>query len=354
MVLQLCAALAGIVAQASPSPAPSDWTQRQFTIPVAVVGYFPTAGDRIDISVTGDWGAPYEETRAKCRRMTQETIQALQEGSRFRGYKNAAAKPALLYKVAAEFEFREPLPTRPLKPGEGAPMTDYNAIMRRIGVRDLLARGVKEVWVWGYHGGKVGLWESNMASPTGDISNSNRDGADLPVLDRTYTVYHYNYQRGTGEAVEDHTHQLEALLNSVDGRDSAPRDKWPELLFWGKFVGSDISHKIVTQPARCGWTHYAPNSQGDYDWANKRRLETDIEDWRPDAPGKTQLMNSDRWGGDGLKWKVYWMQAIPGLGSGLTYRGAPLTNWWAFVADWDRCIRTKTKLAAASPAAGRK
>jgi len=338
--------LAAIAMLTSVSPA-RDWTQRPFTIPIAVVSYFPVDGNNIDIKATGDWGRPYAETKAKCERMTRETIEALQEGSRFRGYKNPSAKPALLYKVVASFEFRKPLPTCPLRPGEGAPMTDYNAIMREIGIRDLVeGKGVKQVWIWGYHGGKVGLWESNMASPTGDVSNSNRDGADLPVLSKTYTVFHYNYQRGTGEAVEDHTHQLEHLLNYVDGRDRTPPEKWPSLLFWGRFVGSDASHKIVTKPARCGWTHYAPNSEGDYDWANKRYVGTDIEDWRPDAPGKTQMLNCDRWGGDGLKWKVYWMQAIPGLNNGLSYQGKPLRNWWAFVADWDRCMREKTKLTA--------
>lgn len=330
---------------ASAMPARADWTQRQFTVPVAVVSYFPVDGENIDIRVTGDWGRPYAETRAKCERMTRETIEALQEGSRFRGYKNPAAKPALIYKVAATFEFKKPLPTCPLQAGEGAPMTDYNAIMREIDIQDLVERkGVKQIWIWGYHGGKVGLWESNMASPSGDVSNSSRNPSDLPILGRTYTVFHYNYQRGTGEAVEDHTHQLEALLNYVDGRDRTPPEQWPDLLFWGKFVGSDRSHKIVSTPARCGWTHYAPNSDGDYDWANKRYVETDIEDWRPDAPGETQRLNCDRWGGDGLKWKIYWMRAIPGLRNGLTYRGKPLTNWWAFVGDWDRCMREKTAL----------
>ena len=143
-----------------------------------------------------------------------------------------------------------------------------------------------------------------MAGPFGDISNSNRDPKDLPVLSKTYTVYHYNYQRGTSEAVEDHIHQIEAVLNFVDGRDRTPPEQWPSLLFWGKFVGSDRTHKIV-HPG-CGWAHYPPNGEQDYDWANKRFVETDIEDWKPDGSGKKQRINCDRWGGDSLKWFVYW------------------------------------------------
>ena len=106
-------------------------------------------------------------------------------------------------------------------------MTDYNKIMQRVGIKQWVEeKGVKEVWLWGYHGGVVGLWESNMAGPFGDISNSNRDPNDLPVLKKTYTVYHYNYQRGASEAVEDHMHQIEAVLNYVDGRDRTPPDQW--------------------------------------------------------------------------------------------------------------------------------
>lgn len=315
------------------------------TIPVVVVSYFPIDGDRIDIKATGDWGDTYAATKAKCENLTVELAQKLEEGSRFRGYKNPSAQPSLRYKVLQSYEFKKPLPTRPLKPGQGAPMTDYNAIMQAVDAKTWVEKkGVKQFWIWGYHGGKVGLWESNMASPFGDVSNSDRSTDDLPVFAKTYTVYHYNYQRGIGEAIEDHMHQLEALLNHVDGRDTAKPEDWPKLLFWGKFVGSDVSHKIATKPARCGWTHYAPNSESDYDWRNPREVESDIEDWQPDKPGKTQMISAAKWDFDPVKWRVYWLQAIPGGKHGLTYQGKPLRDWWMFVYDWDRAKRESWKL----------
>jgi hypothetical protein len=311
-------------------------------IKVLVVKYFPVKGDRIDQSVTGDWGEPLEETRQKTTLQTEQIAHALQEGSRYHGYKNEAAKPSLVYKVVETIECLEPLPTVP-KSGPGAPMTDYNKIMRRVGIKKWVeAKGVKEVWLWGYHGGVVGLWESNMSGPFGDISNSNRDPNDLPVLSKTYTVYHYNYQRGTSEAIEDHIHQIEAVLNFVDGRDRTPPEQWPSLLFWGKFVGSDQTNKII-HPG-CGWAHYPPNAEQDYDWANKRYVETDIEDWKPDGTGKKQRMNCDRWGGNSLKWFVYWMQNIPGAGNGLSYKGKPLNNWWVFMGDFDSAMKRKMTL----------
>ena len=313
------------------------------TIRVFVVSYFPVNGDQIDLRVTKDVGGSYSDLKDKTERLTKEASALLEEGSRFRGYKNKNANPALRYEVVGSVEFKEAIPVHP-KIGDNPPMPDYNAIMNRIRAKKLVEQeGVQEIWLWGYHGPN-GLWESNMSSPTGDVSNSDRDEKDLPVYKKTYTVYHYNYGRGVGEMLENHMHQLEHLLNYADGRDFTPPEKWNELLFWGKFVGSDASHKIVTNPARCGWTHYAPNSENDYDWANPRYVETDIEDWKPDGIGKTQRMNADRWNRDPVKWRVYWLQAIPGLDNGLQYKGKRLRNWWSFVSSWDAARKEKWSL----------
>lgn len=311
-------------------------------IPVLVLKYLPVKGDRIDVSVTGDWGETLAATREKTDRLTREVAAALTEGSRYHAYKNPDAKPSLRYVIVDTKEFLAPLPTWP-KPGHKEPMTDYNRIMADINIQDWVERrGVKEVWIWGYHGGVIGLWESNMAGPWGDISNSDRDPKDLPVLKSTYTVYHYNYQRGASEAVEDHMHQFEAVLNHVDGRDRTPPDRMGDLLFWGRFVGSDRTHHIV-RPG-CGWSHYPPNAEKDYDWANKRTVMSDMEDWRPDGSGEKRPINSDRWGGNSLRWFTFWMQSLPGTDSGLSYQGRPLENWWLFIADFDRAMRDGLKL----------
>lgn len=312
-------------------------------VPVVVVKYFPVKGDLIDRAVTGDWGATLKETQDKCEKLTVQVAEALREGSRYHAYKDPNSKPSLVYRIVRAYEFQEPLPTVP-RPGQKTPNTDYNKVIERIGIREWVEqKGVKEVWLWGYHGGVVNLWESNMAGPWGDISNSDHDPNDLPVLKKTYTVYHYNYQRGASEAVEDHMHQIEAVLNYIDGRDRTPEDKWPELLFWGKFVGSDRSHKIV-RPG-CGWAHYPPNAKGDYDWANKQFVKTDFEDWRPDGTGAKKRMNCERWQGSSIKWFAFWMQSLPGAGSGLTYNGKALTNWWVFLGDFDGAMASGLKLS---------
>jgi hypothetical protein len=298
----------------------------QFLIPVLVVSYFPVKNDRIDRAITGDVETSLGRIRDHVERTSQQVIEALEQGSIYHGYKNPAAKPSLRYQIVESLEFLEPLPAWS-KPGHRVPMTDYNEIMHRIDIRGWVEqRGIKEVWLWGYHGGVIDIWESNMAGPYGDISNSDRDPDDLPVLDRTYTVYHYNYQRGPSEAVEDHMHQIEAVLRQIDPH-----------LFWDKFVGRPGE-------GRCGWAHYPPNGERDYDWANPTTVWTDIEDWRPDGSGEKKRLNCRRWNSDSLTWFIYWMQNLPGANNGLSYRGRRLTNWWRFIGDFDGAMERGLRL----------
>ena len=301
----------------SPEIEPSGPVEADYIIPTLLISYFPVKRGRIERAVTGDIDAPLDHIRTHVQGATRRVIQALEEGSRYHGYQDPRAKPSLRYQIVEAVEFLEPLPAYH-KPGHRVPMTDYKAIMERVGIQTWVeARGVKEVWLWGYHGGVIDLWESNMAGPYGDISNSDRDPDDLPVLSQTYTVYHYNYGRGPSEAVEDHMHQIEAVLKHIDRE-----------LFWDKFVGRPGE-------GRCGWSHYPPNGVRDYDWANPDYIWTDIEDWRPDGGGQKQRLNCSRWQGDSLTWFIYWLQNLPGANNGLTYRGRPLTNWWTFMGDFD-------------------
>lgn len=310
------------------STPPRHYPDDVFVIPTLVISYFPVKNGRIDRAITGDVSAPLADIRRHTLNTTQRVIQALETGSAYHGYKDRTAQPCLEYQIVDTLEFLEPLPTWP-KPGHRVPMTDYNAIMERVNIREWVEeRGVKEVWLWGYHGGVIDLWESNMAGPYGDISNSDRDPHDLPVLNKTYTVYHYNYGRGPSEAVEDHMHQIEAVLRHLDPH-----------LFWDKFVGKPGE-------GRCGWAHYPPNGERDYDWANINYVWTDIEDWTPEGIGPKQRLNCNRWNGDSLTWFVYWMQNLPGANNGLTYRGRPLTNWWRFISNFDEAMERGLKLVA--------
>ena len=299
---------------------PLTYPEGAYTIPTLVINYFPVREGRIDRAVTGDVSAPLNDIRRHTIETTKQVMQALETGSIYHGYQDPTAQPSLHYQIVETLEFLEPLPTYH-KPGHQKPMTDYNAIMNRVNIQHWVEeRGVKEVWLWGYHGDMIDLWESNMAGPYGDLSNSDCDLHDLPVLSKTYTVYHYNYQRGPSEAVENHLHQIEAVLGHIDHH-----------LFQHKFVGKPGE-------GRCGWSHCPPNGERDYDWANPTHIWTDIEDWTPEGTGQKQRLNCTRWNGDSLTWFIYWMQNIPGANNGLTYRGRPLTNWWIFIGDFDKAM----------------
>ncbi|MBI3925325.1 MAG: hypothetical protein HY319_07290 [Armatimonadetes bacterium] len=300
-------------ARRSVSVTPPPWK-----VPVLELRYFPLAADgkNLDLSVTSNVDAPLGEVRARCDRMTLETIQALEQGSRFRAYKNPAAKPSLDYYVVDTLEYLEPVPHDPDK----ALRADYGAILKRAGLRKYIQeKGVKEVWIWGYHSPELHPWESNFSSVHGDLSNSDRDEGDLPLFAPSYTVYHYNYQRETDMAVHNHIHQIEALMRHHGGE------------LWRRFEGEPGKW-------RSGNCHFPPNGRHDYDYANKEYVQSDIEDWKPEGFGKKQLLNCDRWGGDDLRWYVYWMQSIPGQANRLVYQGRPLTNWWVFLGDHDAAV----------------
>ena len=95
---------------------------------------------------------------------------------------------------------------------------------------------------------------------------------------------------------------------------------------------------------RCGNCHFPPNGRSDYDWTNREYVESDIEDWQPVGFGKKERINSDKWDGDGLKWFIYWMRSIPGHENGLAQNGKKLTNWWAYMGDYDEAMKNKVGL----------
>lgn len=166
-----------------------------YRVPVLVVRYYPVDGATIDIKKTGDWGRSLAETRTKVDSLTLELARFLGNASRYHAYRDNLASPSLAYEIVGNYEFLEPLPTVG-GTQSGAPMTDYKAVVERVGGKEWVEeKGVKEIWLWGYHGGKVGLWESNMAGPFGDISNSDRDKDDLPVFTKTYTLYPPNAEK---------------------------------------------------------------------------------------------------------------------------------------------------------------
>ncbi|MFH1777301.1 MAG: hypothetical protein ABH952_07075 [Candidatus Omnitrophota bacterium] len=336
MVLMLGIVIAGLLLPQAMALLEEDVT---VDIPILVLKYFPTIdGVNLDSGVTGVT-ATLAGIRTRVDKLTNEAITALNKGSTYHGYKDSSAMASLNYFVADSREFLYAIP----KSVQFPPFPDHMQILTDLNIADYVDnQGIKEVWIWMYHTADIVPIESNMAignisgdfwnyGSYGDVSNSYRQN-DLPICNKTYTVYDYNYGRGLGEAVEDHTHQLEAVFRWVDND-----------LFWNKFVNPYGRTDIVNH---CGWTHCPPNTISDYDWYNETIVSSNCEDWHPDGSGEIKLVNchtwEEAWPGDtggGEAFKVWWMQNIPGKNNDLYYEGNKLKNWWDFIGDFDQALQ---------------
>lgn len=356
----------------------------RWQVPVLILRYFATAdGVNLDTSISPDFWElgpiPLADLDANVLAMNRRAKFALEEGSRFRAYSNPHARHSLGYRVVDQITVYEQTPPgKVLAEEAGHPLyePDWFSIFERFDVRHYVEDlGVKEIWVWlgglgdwpsfdpaihdvrDFRGG----WESNMSSPvSGDISNSDRDPADLPVYANTYVVYGYNFRRSQAEAIHDHGHQLEAQFGHVNVLQDGNTD-----LFWRLFRGQDEWGERVT--GRCGDTHSPPNTLAEYDYENPTPVASDIADWRPDGSGTWQEVDADTWGSrvyawpDGetdfgqrveTQWYMYWMMSMPGFANGITHGSEYLTDWWEFVGDWDMALSGGHGLHASEPMAG--
>jgi len=318
-------------------------------VPVVVIRFLPTT-DNINLnSIETGITSTLEDMKNKINIMDKQVKFSLEEGSKYHGYSNSSARPSLGYKVVYYLTIYENIPRSnfqvPWNPGVYRP--DYDAILNRINAQYYVEQlGVQEFWLWGYHHGNIEPTESNMSSAlTGDISNSERRNDDLPIYNKTYVVYNYNFGRTQAEAVHNHGHQLEAILSYIDNRQSNNT-----VLFWNKFVGKQ-NNVFVT--GRCGWTHMPPNTVTDYDYQNFTIVQSDIEDWTPNRTGQLRNVNANTWGSINYEWPfniipsqqieshwyIYWFQNMPGFENLIYYNQENyITNWWGFTSNWDSCI----------------
>jgi hypothetical protein len=339
----------------------------QYDVPVLSLSYIPTDNnDDVDVDIMKDWtNKDLDDLRDYIDESNKDLMYYLEEGSTYHGYKDSSADAALDYYLVEEKEFLQELPVSDKFKWDstGRKMIDYNEILDEdVDICDYVDNdGVKEVWIWTYvpEDNEPVNWESNMMmgnniegdwnySTYGNVSNSYRQ-KDMPICDNTYTAYTYNFGRNVDMALEDHTHQIEAVLNYVDGRDDTASSNWDDLLFWGKFVGSDSTNKIV-RPG-CGWTHYPPNTNSEYDWTSTKEVSSDCENWEPDG-GDKEIVSCKTWGdsgcdkyeedGDGVAFKVWWMQNIPGIDNDVYDDNDKIKNWWDFIGDFDGHINDQS------------
>jgi len=208
---------------------------------------------------------------------------------------------------------------------------DYRAIFRQFNIPNRFRRReIDEVWVWG--AGYFGLWESTMAGLRAYFCNSQ------PVEGvwtwRTFVTMGFNYERGVGEMLEAFGHRVESIMRHVYGSwEHKPTHAWNRFTLYDE---------IAPGEAGCGTVHFAPNSERDYDWGNRRTVMTSADDWLtyPELTGEQKSMNCAQWGnGDIREHHRWWLKRLPHAEG----RGpdGKLNNWWAYVTDFNRFAESK-------------
>lgn len=339
--------------QSSGSPTPTappvlHYTNRDssYDINVMVISYFPLTSDgkHINLAVTGDYGESYAATLQKTRDMTTHLVTSLTNATKYLAYKNDSAPASLRYHVVDRSEYTQAVP---LDPNTRAPL--YDQILKQHKICEAVSRGVQEVWIWAYQGptypgsqyAYLNISESKMSGPHGDISNSLRLN-DMPQCGKTYTVYTFNYQRGTGEAMHSWGHQVESELREVD------------LSYFVNAFQGPYHPQATNQNGRCGSVHNPPNARHEYDYNNPTPQLSDCLSWGSDQLGLLSYISCTNWGCDDnndtdnahLNYMTWMWQNLPGRNNPKRHEGVLLRNLWDVHADFDTIMsQQKTVLS---------
>lgn len=322
-----------------------------YNLGVLVIKYFPLTsnGQNIDSAVTGDVGDSYQVIRQKTTDITNNLLSLIPKSSKYLGYSNQDSQPALNLILNDVKEYTQAVPIL----GDGTRRPNYNKIMTDNNICDYVDnKNVREVFLWAYQGPNypgtntpyLAISESKMAGPFGDISNSFRLN-DMPKCSNTYRVYTFNYGRGTAEAIESWSHQIEAEMSEVNSD-----------FFRNKWQGPNYPQTLKVN-GRCGSAHNPPNARSEYDRGNTIAQKSDCLDWNPDGLGALSDISCTNWGCSGatdkdnpaLNYMVWNWQNLPGRNNLKNYQGKKIRNLWDIHGDFDRVMRQdKTIFISAS------
>ncbi|HLY25794.1 MAG TPA: hypothetical protein VKQ72_05605 [Aggregatilineales bacterium] len=202
---------------------------------------------------------------------------------------------------------------------------DYLRLVRDFEMIERInADKIDEVWLFGFPYG--GYYESIMAGPGAFWCNA-------PPLEGTqhaakrFVIMGFNYERGVGEMLEDLGHRAESILMKVFERQRGDANLFERFTRYDqKFPGR----------AEVGNVHFAPNSVRDYDWGNRRPVQSRCDTWYrfPDLSGEARTVTCAEWGnGDIREHHRWWHRHFPhsvGQTNGISH------NWWEYVIDPNR------------------
>jgi hypothetical protein len=203
-----------------------------------------------------------------------------------------------------------------------------------------------ELWLFG--GPYFGYYESQLTGPKAFDYNSPPLGGS--TCNKLLPIMGFNYERSLGEMVHDMMHRTEATMSRVYGSWSQNRmannfDKF------GLVAAQSPSFGI----SGCGNGHWAPNSTGEYDYANTRTISSYCDDFfnypnlkTPSSALKT--ITCSAWGCNDLGFYRYFFQRFP-KASG-TGPDGKFNDWWRYLVKPDDVFVTDAATCSSEYAAG--
>jgi hypothetical protein len=199
---------------------------------------------------------------------------------------------------------------------------DYHRLLAQFKVAPKInLEQIDEVWLMAFP--YAGYYESVMAGPGAFWCNA-------PPLQgigrcrRRFVIMGFNYERGVGEMLESFGHRAESIMSHVYRHRQGDAD------LWARFIRHEKTHP---GRAECGTIHYAPNSERDYDWGNRRWVRSFCHNWLhfPDLSGPPRRVNCREWGGGEIRaHHLWWLRHLPHVGG---QTGGVTNNWWQYIVD---------------------
>ncbi len=206
---------------------------------------------------------------------------------------------------------------------EGA---DYARLMQIVDFLPKVQAGLAdELWLMGFP--YAGYYESAMGGRDAFWCNAPVIGGTQHVS-RRFIVMGFNFERDVGCMLEDMGHRAESILEHVFRNEIPTRNPWRQF---------SLYDKIARGHAACGNVHFAPNSERDYDWGNRRMVLSTADNWLdfPHGNRAARAMNCVEWGnGDMRAHHLWWLQHLPHT-EGLSAGGIS-NNWWSYIVEPDR------------------
>ncbi|HLF27958.1 MAG TPA: hypothetical protein VJG32_16615 [Anaerolineae bacterium] len=194
-------------------------------------------------------------------------------------------------------------------------LSDFNILAR------VMNDEIDEVWLFAFPFG--GFYESHMAGRQAFRCNS-PPLANTAQCPRRFVLMGFSYERGVGEMLESFGHRAEFTLKKVYERTNGNAN------LIARFLRYD---QTTPGQAEVGTIHFAPNSDRDYDWGNRRLVASHCDDWLnyPNFNNAVRQVNCEEWGnGDTRGHHTWWLAHLPKV-AGRTE--GILNNWWTYIAD---------------------